>query len=158
MLRVGWPCLTIGAFITRPFNSASVPVILGVKWHHCVTIIHWADKDIVHATHLHQSVVTFFSQSAGSRQNFKESSLCWNCIAKLSEVFASCLSCRNLAIPPFFPGPTGLHDQRRTCQDQGRTRQDQGRIMRRHLDKEHVSHFPCHSPSHHKHNTPSINS
>ena len=33
ILRVGWSCLTFAAFPTRPFNSASILVMLRMKWH-----------------------------------------------------------------------------------------------------------------------------
>ena len=60
MQKVGWSCLTLTAFPSRPFNLASVLIIFGVKWHQCVAILPQLDEDIVFVTQLRQAIVAFF--------------------------------------------------------------------------------------------------
>ncbi len=45
-----WVVLLDLAFPSRPFNLASVLIILGVKCHYCVAILPQLDEDIVLVT------------------------------------------------------------------------------------------------------------
>ena len=59
-MRAGWFLLTWMAFLTRPFNSASVLVMLVKKWHYFVSVLFNDDEDIAFITWVCWATVSYF--------------------------------------------------------------------------------------------------